>query len=86
MASKLRKARAQGNPILRRLINPLYDTNIMEGGVATNLMQFFRIQQGGLMPVTAAIKSEADTNMKTAGALGEPLMFDLESFNFEWFV
>jgi len=86
MASKIRKARATGNPILRRLVQPLYDTTVVAGAVATGLLQFFRIQQGGIMPVAAVVKSEADTNMKTAGALGEPMMFDLESFNFEWFV
>ena len=72
-------------PLLRKLQQPLYDTNTLDATVATNLMSYFVRPQGNLMPVAAVVKTEADTNMKATSMLGEPLIFDLLGFNYEWF-
>lgn len=84
--SNITMSRPAGNAILRKLTQPLYDTNVLENGVAPGLLQFFIIPIGGVLPVALTNKSLADTNLDQASALGVPQMFDLESFNFELFV
>jgi hypothetical protein len=73
--------------MLRRLIQPLYDTTIV-GGVgdgAYQLLQFFTIPKNGLMPWTAVPKTDADTNMNSQSKLGVPLVFDWMGINYEYF-
>jgi len=84
---KLRTARPKGNAVLRKLIQPIFDTTVLEGNPAVvNQLQFYRIPKGGAMPVAGGIKSEADTNLNKAGAIGAPDFFLLEGFQFEWFI
>ena len=84
MASNITQSRPAGQAILRKLTQPLYDTNILENAAATANVQFFRLPVGAPMPVTAVAKTEADTNLNQAGQLGTPQMFDLEGFNVEY--
>jgi len=81
--SNITMSRPAGAAILRKLTNPLYDSTVLQGGVAINNMQFFRLPIGANMPVTAVAKTEADTNLTQAGQMGTPQMFDLEGFCFE---
>ena len=70
---ELKLARKRPVALLRKLTQPLYDTNILEGGAAVpSPLQFFVLPQGTQMPVTAVNKTEADTNMKMASQIGYP--------------
>ena len=84
--SNITMSQPAGAALLRKLRQPLYDTNILENAVAPALYQFFVLPLGNAMPVTAVAKTEADTNLNQASQLGVPQMFDLESFNFEYFI
>jgi hypothetical protein len=86
MADNIVAGRVSAPAQLRKLTQPIYDTNILQNGAATALTQFFRLPVGNLMPVTAVAKTLADTNMTAAGYIGNPEHFDLESFNFEYFI
>jgi len=83
MSGNITMSRPAGAALLRKLTNPLYDTIVLDSGVAIQAIQFFRLPIGINMPVTAVAKTEADTNLTQAGQLGTPQMFDLEGFNFE---
>lgn len=84
--SNLTLGRKRGRPLLRRLEQPLYDTNVLENATATGLIEHFRIPVGVAMPVTAVNKTEADTNMQSAGKLGYPNKFLLRGINVELFL
>ena len=88
MAGRIVKQRKQPKALLRKLTQPLYDTNIVPavGDGAYNLLQYFLIPIGQNMPLTGAPKTEADTNLTQASQLGTPQKFHLEGFNFEFFV
>lgn len=72
--------------LLRKMTQPLYDTNILANAVAPALYQFFVLPVGVPMPVTGVNKTLADTNMSAASMLGNPNQFDIVGFNFEMFV
>ena len=79
--------RAQGGPRLRKLTQPLYDTTIVgraADGAYTRL-QFFAIPKNGLMPFTAANKTDADTNMTSQSQLGMPMRFAWRGIQYEYF-
>lgn len=87
VAENITLSRPAGAALLRKLVQPLFDTNVFPNAVATQLLQYFRIPIGGVMPIAAAPrKSLADTNMSQAGQLGTPQMFDLFGFNFEYHI
>lgn len=84
--NRISLARKTGDAVLRKLKQPLYDTTVIEGGAATQQLQFFNIPIGGAMPVAGGAKSLADTNMSQAAQLGTPQEFSLVGFNYEFFV
>jgi len=84
--SNITVSRPAGAALLRKLTQPLFDTNILQNGAAPVPLQFFQIPFGGAMPVTAVAKTLCDTNMTQAAQLGMPQMFDLEGFQFEYFI
>ncbi len=79
------KQRKKPNAILRKLQQPLYDTNVIDDAGGFNLMQFFLLPVGQPMPVAGGNKSEVDTNMTQASQLGTPEEFSLKGFQFEYF-
>lgn len=86
MNSNLVASRPAGSAVLRKITQPLFDTNILDNGVAPNILQWFVIPIGQAMPVTAVNKTEADTNLNQQSQVGMPNMFDLTGFNFELFM
>lgn len=83
--SNITLSRPAGSAVLRRLLQPLYDTTVLPA-VGTNIISllYFRLPIGNNMPVTAVAKTEADTNLTAAGMVGTPEMFALEGFNIEF--
>jgi len=66
---------------VRAYRNPLYDTDDLQAA-ATAQVRFFQVPVGQLN-ASAAVKTEADTNLTQAGQLANPQMFDLFGFQFE---
>lgn len=84
---RLVKQRKAPAAILRKLYQPLYDTNVFQGvgGGAFNTLQYFLLPIGAALPVIGGAKSEADTNLTQASQLGTPQKFRLYGFRFEFF-
>lgn len=82
---RLVRARKAPAGILRKLTQPLYDTNVLEGGVAQQRLGFFELPIGQNMPVAGVPKTIVDTNMTQASQLGTPQKFWLRGYNFEFF-
>lgn len=66
---------------VRALRNPLYDTDFIQAA-ATNQMRFYQTPQGQ-NNLSAAVKTEKDTNLTIGGQLANPQMFDMFGFQFE---
>jgi hypothetical protein len=62
----------------RALRNPLYDTDVLPAGAATQQIFFQRPQ--GQANAAGTVKTEADTNMTIGGQLAQPQMFDVFGF------
>lgn len=62
----------------RALRNPLYDTDVLPAGPATQVLFYQRPQ--GQANAAATVKTEADTNLTIGGQLASPQMFDIFGF------
>lgn len=84
MPGRITKARKQMRAQLRKLKQPLYDTDILEGNTATNnRLDFFKTPEGQPIVAGGANKTSADTNLDQASSLGNPQEFDLYAFQLE---
>lgn len=66
---------------LRALANPLYDTEEFPAAAnPVNNLTFFQTSLGGALPVSAAVKTLAETNVRQSGMIGEPQEFLVYGF------
>lgn len=75
------KKQKPGIAALRKLKNPLYDTeDLPADAAAVNNLTFFQTPIGGALPVAGTPKTYAETNLQQSGMLGEPNEFDVMGF------